>query len=309
MYYNDIYNRKINIGDYILVNPTCNRPIDLSALKLMQVPSFVPIDCSIECYKIENPTHEFIQMYTQIDNNFGNKTDVYRLNEIFGRDLVAGDFVLALVGTNNFIKKNVYYGMVIDNKHILTLNGIIKKIPYVFKLDSLITEEEEIYKKLVYYYRDYQQRSIQNVNKELEVGDVFEKNKILYIYFGEYVFNAMADDNVINFSPEVKKYMNEYQKVFLRIDKTTKKSLLFYESLKNGSLTTKGMSDYIASCSLSSYVIKSLGLPNCYIFNVSKKRLGVFKENIAINFPPYSVFDTTYNNIKKTFRLSFLFYD
>lgn len=309
MYYNDIYNRTINVGDYILVNPTCNRPIELFALKLMRVRSDIPIDCNIECYKIENPTHEFINLYNQVENTFDNKVDIYRLNDVFGRDLAVGDFVLALIGTNNFIKKNVYYGMVIDNKHILTLNGIIKKIPYVFKLDSLIKEEEEIYQELVYYYRDYQQRSIQNAKKDLEVGDVFEKNKILYIYFGKYVFNASTDDKLVNFSPDVKKYMNEYQKVFLRIDRTTKKSLLFYDLLKRGDLTPKDMSDYIASCRLSNYSIECLGLPNCYIFNLSKKRLGVFKENININLPPYSVFDINYNNIKKTFRLSFLFYD
>lgn len=308
MNYNDIYNRKIDIGDYILVNPTCNRPIDLSTLKLMKVSDYIPIDCSIECYKIENPTNELIQMYNQEDNIFENKIDIYKLNEILGRDLVAGDFVLALIGTNNFIKKNVYYGMVIDNKHILTLNGIIKKIPYVFKLDSLIKEEEEIYQELVYYYRDYQQRSIQNINKQLEVGDVFEKNKLLYIYFGEYVFNVSSDNNFINFSPDVKKYMNEYQKVFLRIDKTTRKSLLFYESLKNGSLTPMDISDYIASCSLSNYNLQCLGLPNCYIFNVSKKRLGVFKENITINLPPYSVFDVSFGRKTKSI-ISFLFYN
>lgn len=309
MNYNDIYNRQINIGDYILVNPTCNRPIDLSTLKLIKVPDYLPIDCSIECYKIENPNDELIAIYNQGNNNdFESKKDVYKLNEIFGRDLAVGDFVLALIGTNNFIKKNVYYGMVIDNKHILTLNGIIKKIPYVLKLNSLIKEEEEIYKELVYYYRDYQQRSIQNINKQLEVGDVFEKNKYLYIYFGEYVFNASTDNNLINFSPYVKKYMNEYQKVFLKIDKTTKKSLLFYDSLKNGNLTSKAISDYIASNSLSSDNRQCLGLPNCYTFNVSQKRLGVFKENITINLPPYSVFDITFGKTIKS-RLSFLFYN
>lgn len=309
MYYNDIYNRKINVGDYILINPTCNRPINLSSLKLMRVPHNIPIDCTVECYKIANPTHEFIELYNQTDNDFESQVDVYRLNEIFGRDLMAGDFVLALTGTNNFIKQNVYYGMVIDNKHILTLNGIIKKIPYVFKLDNLIKEEEEIYQELVYYYKDYQQRMIQNVNKELEVGDIFEKNKLLYIYFGEYVFNVITDDKSIDLSPDVKKYMNEYQKVFLRVDKRTKKSLLFYDLLIKGDLTPKEMSDYIVSCGLSNYTKQCLGLPNCYIFNVSKKRLGIFKENITINLPPYSVFDITYNNVNRKSTISFLFYD
>lgn len=296
MYFFDIYNRKILPNDYLLINKNGAIKINMSKLMLVQVDN--NLECRyvkesplclacVHCYKIENISAELL---SYLDKSNEYKLSLNTIKDIYNRNIKAGDFVYSL--SYNFFKKNeLVYGLVVDSKHIFIGNNTLKKVSNVFKIESCNQYEERIYTDLIYSYNDYLKRKLLYNTKKLEVGDVFETNSYLYIYCGDYMFSVYSDeDYFIKYSNSINDYMDEYHQVFLKLKKSVMKHMDFYRDYSYGWLGEKDVSDFISSCGLSNSNIHSLGLPNCYKFDLSLGRLGIFKENIGMCRRPNSKF-------------------
>lgn len=311
MYFIDIYNRKILPNDYLLINKNGAIKINMSKLMLVQVDD--NLECRyvkesplclacVHCYKIENISAELLS-YLDKPNEY--KLSLNTIKDIYNRNIKAGDFVYSL--SYNYFKKNeLVYGLVIDSNHIFTDNNTIKKVSNVFKIDSCNQYEEIIYNELVYNYNDYLRRRTFHTDKKLEVGDVFETNSYLHIYCGDYMFSVYSDeDYMIRYSNSILDSKGKPHQVFLKLKKSVTKHMDFYRDYSYGWIGEKDMSDFISSCGLSNSSLYSLGLPNCYKFDLSISRLGVFKENIGICRRPDSEFLVKYGNRK--IRVNFYF--
>lgn len=320
--YYDIFNRRIQVGDLLLINKEHTKRTYTHRLFLAKVNeeygldftspilnNFYNDDNIFDCYKIKDSTGEILKIYesgyvSPVLLGKKNMWDDDCITDILGRPIYAGDFIMYLDSYSKLVHNHIKYGIVIDPKHIFNEKSTVSKINHVYKIVDKEFFEENIYNSLLSEYKKHQYLQINNTDKELEQGDVFRTNNNLYIYIGEYNFDIICNNTSIDFSDKVKDAESKKHKVYLKFDLNRTKAVNLYNSLNNFQCSQEQITSYIKSSGISSYFTASFGMPNVYKFDISKKRRGVYMGSIYF---PYKI-DCTYINKSNNLEISYKFF-
>lgn len=156
--------------------------------------------------------------------------------EILGRPLYIGDFVMYKKKNAQFTARGVEYGIVVDQRHILTKFNTLKKVDLVYKVDVRTSEEDAVYKEIVSLYNQRMKdgRKVAT-HKELHIGDVYVRGAYTYIYIGKYHIKSNKDV----------RYSNVVKHVYLRLDTKRQKVAKLLIEMKNGNFSN--LDSYIQS--------------------------------------------------------------
>lgn len=306
--YHDIFNRKIQVGDLLLINTNHTKVTYTHLLCLARVNEDYGIkwpvlrgcyndDNIFDCYKIEDLTGDILKIY---ESGFvspfllgtKNMWDVDCITDILGRPVYAGDFIMYIDSYTKLSFNHIKYGIVIDAKHIFNENSTVSKVNHVFKIQDKNEVEEKIYSSIISEYKQFQYLQINKVNKELECGDVYRTNNNMYIYVGEYIFNVLVNNPNIHFNKRVEDLVSKKHKVYLKLNLNVKKAVNLYNSLKTFQCSQEQISKYISTSGISNYSIYLFGMPNVYEFDITEKRRGMYLDSVYF---PYNI-DSYYTN-------------
>lgn len=319
--YRDIFNRKIQVGDLLLVNTKHTKVTQTHLLCLvkvnedygLEVVSPVLKECYnddniFDCYKIKDSTGDILSIYesgyiSPVLLGTKNMWDDDCITDILGRPVHAGDFIMYLDSYSKLVFNHVKYGIVIDSKHIFNENSTISKVNHVFKIQDRNSIEEPIYNRLISEYKQFQYLQINKVNKELECGDVYRTNNNMYIYVGEYTFNVLADNPNLHFTKRIEDLVLKKHKVYLKLNLNVKKAVNLYNSLKTYQCSQEQINKYISTSGISNYAMYLFGMPNVYEFDITDRRRGMYLDSVYF---PYSI-DSYYTN-KKSIEVYYTFF-
>ena len=325
--FNEVYERNVNPGDYIIFN--VNKYHGMSHMVMVRVNDNSSLISNISysslsnpndldsylnnknlsdsfynlyCYKIEN-----LDIESLISFNNGYVTDVLQRNsfdfegdiyDIFGRQICLGDFVFFVEENRELNKKNIKYGMVIDKNYVFTDKGILKKVRASYKITAPIDIEKRICRNILENYKLLQQNMISSKNTDFfekrKRGDVFRYNNNLYVYVGTSVYNVNYNNNKISiFSNSVIDKINQNVDLFFRIDIKTNKGRELFSGLQKNIINQEDITNYIIESGLTHYY--PFGNPRVYKFDLSKKRAGDYIGHINFDFNLDSSFNLSYS--------------
>jgi hypothetical protein len=280
----DIYNRQLDIGDYILFPRTNMERLSDLSLGLVtaagvevdewsdvrfsffrnEPSSLVDVDEEILCYKLVNINSykEELKKSSKINN-----ATPFEMVDIFGRTLHIGDLVIC-----GKLSK-VQYGIVISNEKIVIKGGFSKRVSTVCKVFSPTSEEQKLCNSLLDDYLALQYNILNNntdSKHSLTSGDVYVWNEMIYIYFGEFFF-VSSEPNFIQ------KYTNRKVNVTLRLDMGKQSEALLYNHLRTGSCSQQEITDFLTISRAD-----RLGLPKGMVFSKHGFYNGQYLEHLNL---------------------------
>lgn len=221
------------------------------------------------CFRITPEEYSSIQ---SLSSKKGERLD------IFGRSLIAGDFVYLF--EKSYYDLSGHYGLMLGDE-IYTLQGL-KHTKNVYKIESFLDGEEEIYNNLCVSCNNYQNKLLA---KDYNVGDILlgKQPNINYIYLGRrlFIYEDVIDNDIINM-----------KKGFLYI-KVNKQMICvkdLYKFLLSGSGLTQRQKDYYKVFSKKDALLRVIAMPGLqennllksFVFSNEKKPLLKINE-ISIN--------------------------
>lgn len=302
IHFQEVYNRVIKPGDYILFRPYYPKHMEGTQVGRIREDGLIDYfdtennqfltsmynnySFEVYCYLVENPDIEIIDGLTKNNsvNLFYNSHKAY---DLFNRSLYLNDFVMFTDKCT--LKLGISYGIMVDDSHVITESGIKKLVKCVFKITHPTKEELDIYNKILLLYNDYNNKKLLNQSVPLKPGNCYRSGSKVYIYLGNYDLNYISGLDV----------GNDYIDLYLLVNLKTKKSNVFLSKLRDGTLTQEDYKKYVDSSGRSNkkiddyvYVLptiyefsksRSVSEPSGIIKYGSEKSLGVYIENLDIS--------------------------
>lgn len=215
----DVLNRSLSVGDYFLYCLVTER-LNKSVVGKVEMDSqyYIYVDGKSYCvsdnsrdvkvagvylkvfpknvYKLNGDKSLYNSLYKKgisMDEMFRQEKTPNKIKDICGRAVATGDFVAYKI-PGAFTKSNVFFGVVIDDHHILTSDNVNKTCGYVFKLTDRDQYEEELYRKAISFYNALIRSRLQANKKTLQVGNMYRKLNMQYVYLGFY--NVKIHDTI-----------------------------------------------------------------------------------------------------------------
>lgn len=304
-YYVEVYNRALNIGDYMIVKYG-GRHTDFSIIIKIGdngipifngKPLYYDKNIVIKGYKIENPSKEVIDFYESAntitslnaDRAEGYIYDYYSLNrvvDICNRKLQLGSFVMWFKQSITFNENIVCYGFLIDKKKVMTLDGIIKVINVVYMVDNPTEKEIQIKNKLLKDFSKIRDGQLSTLNHKMQPGDAYLSSSTIYVYIGKHTLKYDIQYNNYKGTQKVNipdKY-NETQDMFISINMATNRGKQFWEKWNSLGLITSDMSKYLTKTGLKYNQDGTIQIPNVLRFNVRSSTLNTLIGHVNIDF-------------------------
>lgn len=304
-YYVEVYNRALNIGDYMVVKYG-GRHTDFSiVIKIGDNGNpifngkslYYDKNTVIKGYKIENPSKEVIDFYESAntitslndDRAEGYIYNYYSLNrtvDICNRKLQLGSFVMWFKQGITFDENIVCYGFLIDKKKVMTLNGIIKVVNIVYRVDNPTEKEIQIRNQLLKDFAKIKEGQLSTLNHDMKPGDAYLSSSTIYVYIGKHTLKYDIQFNNYKGAQRVNipdKY-NETQDMFININIATNRGKQLWEKWNLLGLTTSEMSKYIVKTGLKYNQDGTIQIPNALRLNVRNSTLHTLIGHVNIDF-------------------------
>lgn len=304
-YYVEVYNRELNIGDYMVVKYGGKHTDYSIVIKIGNngvpmfngAPAFYDRNIIVKGYKIENPSQEVIDFYNSgktITSLNDDRAKGYVYNyfsmgmavDVCNRKLHLGSFVMWFKQGITFDENIVCYGLLIDRKKVMMLNGIIKIVNVVFKVTNPTEREIEIKSQLLEDFNKVKEGQLSTLNHKMTPGDAYLSSSTVYVYIGRHTLKYDIEYNNYKGTQRVNipdKY-NETQDMFVSINISTNRGKQLWEKWNSSGLTTFEMSKYIVKTGLKYNQDGTIQIPNVLRLNVRSSTLNTLIGHVNIDF-------------------------
>lgn len=303
-YYVDVYNRPLNIGDYMIIKYG-GKYTDYSIVIrinnngnaiLNNTSVFFDRHIVIKGYKIENPSQEIIDFYEsgktitslhdgKAKGHVYNYLEIDRTVDICNRNLSFGSFVMWFKQGMTFDENIVCYGILIDKKKIMTLNGMIKKVNIVYRVDNPTEREIQIKNTLLKDFSKMKNGQLKALNHNMMPGDAYLSSSTVYVYIGRHTLKYDIDDEGQNYiKVEVPDKYFETQDMFIGINISTNRGKQLWEKWNSVGITTDEMSTFLTKTGLKYNSNGTAQIPCVLRLNVRKSTLTTLIGHVNIDF-------------------------
>lgn len=298
MWYSEIYGRILRVGDYVLFTDSPYKSLQYLilgkvgfSLGTLGVEYYINSSCKFsvsisECYKIEGCDTELLEKCWKEGRDYKEvyvpdcflykeiKLDKIKcMLDVFGREVKIGDFVGYMDNTN---LSQMYYGIVIDNMHVLDNHNVKKRAVLVCLVTKPVKEELQIYNNICSYNNQSVYFKLKNTSVitmkhaacNRNVGDMYRKGNIIYLYLGRYAYSYMQHSYDVKSNLDKLKgiYVMDME-LYIAMNLETKAGQKSYAALLKGDIT--GFEDFLK-------VSRCQKFPSQYKYDISSRTLGEY---------------------------------